>query len=80
MGEYFLVIVFCIMGECTSIDGQTPYPDYETCFKVSEETAVLFQRQYPNSKGQIYCLTEDEYKEYINTTEPKEAPKVGAGI
>jgi hypothetical protein len=80
MGEYFLVIVFCIMGECTSIDPQTPYPDYNTCQEVSEETAVLFQRQYPNSKGQIYCLSEDEYKEYINTTEPKEAPKVGSPV
>lgn len=80
MGEYFLVIVFCIMGECTSIDPQTPYPDYDTCQLVSEETAVLFQRQYPNSKGQIYCLSEDEYKEYINTTEPKEAPKVGSPV
>jgi hypothetical protein len=77
MGEYFLVIIFCMFGECQNLDSPKAFASYGECHEQAQATAMLFNKQYPNSTGEIYCLTEDEYNKYIDTTEPKEAPKIG---
>ena len=71
MGEYFLVIIMCIAGACQSIHSDEPYTSYEACYQQSKITAEVFNKQYPSSQGQIFCLDKDQYKLYLNTTEEK---------
>ena len=65
MGEYFLVIVFCMFGECQNLDSPKAFASYGECHEQAQSTAMIMNRQYPNSTGEIYCLDEEQYKLYL---------------
>ena len=46
-------------------------PVYDACYQQSQITAEVFNKQYPSSEGQIFCLDKDQYKLYLNSTEEK---------
>ena len=71
MGEYFLVIIMCIAGTCSSIHTGEAHKGYDSCYQQSTITAEVFNKQYPSSEGQIFCLDKEQYKLYINSTEEK---------
>lgn len=71
MGEYFLVIIMCIAGACQSIHSGEAHIGYDACYQQSQITAEVFNKQYPSSEGQIFCLDKDQYKLYLNSTEEK---------
>ena len=65
MGEYFLVIVFCMFGECQNLDSPKPFASYGECHEQAQATAMMMNRQYTNSTGEIYCLDEEQYNLYL---------------
>ena len=65
MGEYFLVIVFCMFVECQNLDSPKPFASYGECHEQAQATAMMMNRQYPNSTGEIYCLDEEQYNLYL---------------
>lgn len=72
MGDFFLVIVMCIGGACQTMHDEHPHKSYDDCYQKSVVVAQEFKQIYPNTSGQCYCLTEEQYKVYLNSTEEQD--------
>jgi len=76
MGEFFLVIMMCIAGECTSLHDENSYKSYDDCYNKSVIVAKEMNEAYPQSSGQCFCLTPEQYKEYLNSTTEQERQSI----
>ena len=73
-----MVILFCLMGECQTIYQEQGYETYQSCLVEAKKTSQLFHRQYPNSQGEIYCLDQEQFNNYLNSTEEMMKEKISA--
>ena len=64
--KYILVVYMCLAGVCESVYEQVPYDTVEACQKASQEVSIVAQEMFPMSKGQVWCLTEQEFEKYVN--------------
>ena len=78
MGEYFMVILFCLMGECQTIYQEKGFETYQGCLEESAKTSQLFHMKFPNSQGEIYCLNQEQFNNYLNSTEEMMKEKISA--
>ena len=84
-----LMIVCMTMEVCTAMFDDMKFSDYDTCYEASRSVVNYMQEMYPDSAGEVYCLTDQElatYREYIDqggepqltNPEPAELPKTEA--
>ena len=55
--EYFVVIWFCLFGDCGAGWVNQPFADINTCNAYSNVYSVEVQKRVPESSGEIYCIT-----------------------
>ena len=64
-----LMIVCMTMEVCTAMFDDKKFGDYDTCYEASRSVVNYMQETYPDSAGEVYCLTDQElatYREYID--------------
>jgi len=64
-----LMIVCMTMEVCTAMFDDRKFSDYDTCYEASRSVVNYMQETYPDSAGEMWCLTPEElaaYKEYID--------------
>jgi hypothetical protein len=47
----------------------TKFDSYDACYESSRSTVSYMQEMYPDSAGEVHCLTDEDlaiYKEYID--------------
>ena len=49
MGEYFLVIVFCMFGECQNLDSPKPFASYGECHEQAQAPSMILISLYPHT-------------------------------
>jgi len=62
--KFVLLVYMCIAGSCESVYEQKLYESKALCEQSASETITYLTEKFPMSSGQIWCLTEDEFKKY----------------
>ena len=69
MNYTMLMIVCMTMEVCTAMFDDRKFSDYDTCYEASRSVVSFMQETYPDSSGEVYCLTDQElatYREFID--------------
>ena len=68
--NYTMLMIACMTLEvCTAMFDDTKFSDYDTCYEASRSVVNYMQETYPDSAGEVYCLTDQElatYRAYID--------------
>ena len=72
--EYFLVVIMCIAMNCETMWQETPYSSRFECEVASEKVVSDLSTTFPDSDGEVYCLTKSEYKEWTDKIENGQKP------
>jgi len=73
----------CIGTACQTIHNEVPFETYDNCYQQSVVISQEYNKKYPTSVGQCYCLTKEQYETYLNNTTEQdrsilgEEPKIG---
>ena len=59
-----MVVYMCLAGACESVYEQKLYDTREQCEASGQEVREYAMMNFPQSSGEIYCLTEEEFKQY----------------
>ena len=64
--KFMMVVLICFgLDDCQAIfDDTSWYQTYDECISVAGIAAPLMKDLYPNSAGNIYCMTAEEAKAY----------------
>ena len=54
--EYFIIISFCLFGDCGTGWINQPFSDKDTCDAYSTVYSKEVQKRVPESSGEIYCV------------------------
>jgi len=74
--KFFLVVIFCFGLDCQAIYETTSYPTYNSCLDVAQSTSQYLQQMYPQSSGEAWCYTEDEYTQFLKFLEEGNVPSL----
>ena len=68
--NFTMVMIVCFSVEvCTAMFDDTKFNSYDSCYEFSRSAVSYMQEMYPESAGEVHCLTPKElsaYKKYIN--------------
>tara|TARA_A200000159_G_C7182957_1_gene280374 strand:- start:216 stop:446 length:231 start_codon:yes stop_codon:yes gene_type:complete len=60
--KFLMVIVICMAGmECQTIFEQHEYNSKEHCINESQYVSQYMQDVFPNSSGEIFCLSREDF-------------------
>ena len=62
--KFIMVIIICFNQVCQSMWQNTTYSTIDECLAASPPVKEYFMSTLPNSSGQIYCLTEKNFKKW----------------
>ena len=62
--KFILVILICISGQCNNLYEEHLYDSKELCEAEGAKAKQYMMETYPESSGEIWCLTTDEFQEY----------------
>jgi len=62
--KFIMVVYMCLAGACESVYEAKLYDTREQCEVSSEEVRNYAMAKWPQSTGQIWCLTEEEFEKY----------------
>ena len=62
--KFILVVYMCMAGACESVFEQKLYDTKALCEAAGEEVKVYAMEHFPQSSGEIYCMTEEQFKQY----------------
>ena len=62
--KFILVVYMCLAGSCESVYEQKLYDTREQCEISGQEVKEYAMINFPQSSGEVWCLTEDQFKEY----------------
>jgi hypothetical protein len=62
--KFILVVYMCLAGSCESVFEQKLYETREQCEISGQEVKEYAMINFPQSSGEVWCLTEDQFKEY----------------
>ena len=68
--KFILVVYMCLAGACESVYELKKYDTKALCESAGEEVKIYAMQNFPQSSGEIYCLTEDEFKQYLEYFSP----------
>jgi outer membrane protein assembly factor BamB len=72
--EYFLVVIMCIAMNCQTAWQEKPYSSKFECELASKQMVSDLSTTFPDSDGEVYCLTKSEYKEWTDKIENGQKP------
>jgi hypothetical protein len=68
--NFTMVMIVCMTVEvCTAMFDDTRFDGYDACYEYSRSVVNFMQETYPDSAGEVYCLTDEElavYREFID--------------
>ena len=68
--NFTMVMIVCFTVEvCTAMFDDTKFNSYDTCYESSRYAVSYMAEMYPDSAGEVWCLTPEElaaYREYID--------------
>ena len=70
--KFILVVYMCLAGACESVYEQKLYDTKALCEASGAEVKAYAMQNFPQSSGELYCLTEDEfiqYQDYFDQTQ-----------
>jgi len=62
--KFILVVYMCIAGACESVYEAKLYDTREQCEISGQEVREYAMINFPQSSGEIWCLTEEEFAKY----------------
>ena len=62
--KFVLVVYMCLAGACESVYELEKYDTLALCQSAGEEVKAYAMEKFPQSSGEVYCLTEEEFKQY----------------
>ncbi len=62
--KFILVVYMCMAGACESVYEQKLYDTKALCEASGEEVKTYAMQNFPQSSGEIWCLSETQFKEY----------------
>lgn len=62
--KFVLLVYLCLAGTCESVYEQKLYDTVGECQAASKEVMDYAKERFPYSSGEIWCLTEEEFKKY----------------
>ena len=62
--KFILVVYMCLAGSCESVFEQKLYDTREQCQISGQEVKEYAMMNFPQSSGEVWCLTEAQFKEY----------------
>jgi len=68
--KFILVVYMCLAGACESVYEQKLYDTKALCEAAGEEVKVYAMQNFPQSSGEIYCLTEEQFEKYQDHYDP----------
>ena len=74
--NYFLVVIMCIGMECSTAWNPTPYDSEFECEINAKQTVRQLSTTFPDSDGEVYCLTKDEWHTWKNAIESGVIPRL----
>jgi hypothetical protein len=74
--NFTMVMIVCFSVQvCTAMFDDTKFNSYDACYESSRSAVSYMAEMYPDSAGEVWCLTPEEltvYKDYIDQGgEPK---------
>ena len=71
-----MVIILCFGANCQAIWEKNYYPSIEECITASAPVKQYMMDVYPDSAGEIHCMTEKTFKDYIKFLEEGGKPEL----
>ena len=62
--KFVLVVYMCLAGACESVYELEKYDTLALCQSAGEKVKVYAMEHFPQSSGQLWCLTEEQFIEY----------------
>ena len=75
--KFLMVIIICFgTNICKGIFDKQVFNSHDECLKASKPVVQYMKNVYPNSSGEIYCMTEPEFNEYYDYLENGGKPTI----
>ena len=74
--NYFLVVIICIGMDCSTAWNPTPYESQFECEISAKDTVQELSTTFPDSDGEVYCLTKDEYNAWKQAIDSGVIPRL----
>ena len=74
--KFFLVVIMCIGIDCKTAWQEQPYSTRYECELNASELVSDLSTTFPDSDGEVYCLTKVEYEDWKNQIENGLTPKL----
>ena len=74
--KVIMVIILCFGANCQAIWEKNYYPSIEECVTASAPVKTYMMDVYPNSAGEIHCMTEGTFEDYIQFLEEGGKPSL----
>ena len=71
-----MVIILCFGANCQAIWEKNYYPSIEECIVASAPVKVYMMDVYPDSAGEIHCMTEQIFEDYKQFLEEGGKPEL----
>ena len=68
--KFILVVYMCLAGACESVYEQKLYDTKALCEAAGEEVKVYAMQNFPQSSGEIYCMSEEQFQQYQDHYDP----------
>ncbi len=59
-----MVIIICFGANCQAIWEKNYYPSIEECITASAPVKQYMMDAYPNSSGEIHCMSEEKFQDF----------------
>ncbi len=69
--KWIMIIMICWGTECSTMYEQFLYENENDCLTEAAIVSDYAQMTYPGSTGQIYCLNENEFQKWMDSTAPQ---------
>jgi len=66
--KWILVVMICWGMDCQTIYEQTLYDTENECLEQAAVVTNYAQQTYPDTSGQIWCLTTEEFQGWVRPT------------
>ena len=74
--KVIMVIIICFGANCQAIWDKQHFSSINDCLSASGPVKEYMMNTYPDSAGEIYCMTESEFNNYYQFLEDGGNPSI----
>jgi|TARA_B100000073_G_scaffold14548_2_gene11899 hypothetical protein len=74
--KFVMVIIICFGATCQSIFEQHFYDTEQECLNQSQSVKQYMMDTYPQSRGEIYCMTYENFQQYNEELQNGKVPVI----